>query len=226
MMKTPKHNPQAGNAVIFVLLGVILFGALIYTFTRSGQKGISNLNKQEAKIAAQDVMSYAQAIERAVNRVRKNGCSENLINFDDAALTAYTNGDAPGDNSCDIFNASGGNITYSAPPTKAGTATEWIFTGATEIEGAGEEGTGDLVIMLRGIDVAVCNEINQNLGITTTDNAPPGDATTPPYTKFVGTFANNAAINDTDADIDKKTAGCVELTGASEYVFFSTLLER
>ena len=69
----PQNNlkSQSGNVFILILAGVVLFGALMFTFSRSADKGTGNLTKQQAKITAQDILSYAKIVEDAIDRVRE-----------------------------------------------------------------------------------------------------------------------------------------------------------
>src|SRR5690606_22636311 len=97
---------QSGNAFMMVLIGIVLFAALAFTFTRSGRQGISNVSTQEASLIAGDVISYGQAIERGVNRMRMKGVSESDLDFV-GANGLYDNASCNEDK-CQVFNAKGG----------------------------------------------------------------------------------------------------------------------
>ena len=236
-----KLKTQSGNAFIYILVAIALFAALAYTFTRSGQQGGSgSISKQEAALAAAEIISYAQIIEEAVRRVRtKNRCSENEINFDTSALTGYTNGDAPGDNRCDIFHQSGGKVLYTAPNQIALDSAlssedhygEWFFTGANKVIGVGsdtDQGGNDLVSILMYVSLPVCIEINQNLGIENPGGAPPDEGTDLLLTKFAGAFASSPQ-ELWDANTGT-TSACLRSGGAipdaGTYFYFHTNLIR
>ena len=108
------RTSESGNVFILILLGVFLFGALMYSFSRSANQGAGNLSKQQAKIAAQEILNYARLVEGAVDRVRRNGCSESEISFENDVVTGYTNPNAPTDKSCHIFDDEGGKVSYPA----------------------------------------------------------------------------------------------------------------
>ena len=108
------RNTQAGNVFVFILAGIFLFGALIFTFTRGASKGTTSLSKHQARVAAQEILNYAQTLELAVSRVRRNGCSENQISFENDVVAGYINANAPVDNSCHIFKDNGGKMIW--PP--------------------------------------------------------------------------------------------------------------
>ncbi len=164
---------ENGNVFIIILVAVALFGALIFTFSRSGSQGISSISKQEAKIAAQEIINYARLVEGAVDRVRRNGCSENEISFENLIVSGYSNSNSPSDNSCHVFDDNGGKISYKAPKT------EWLdgshvselvygqifFTVRTEIPGVGiddhpTDSDGELIMNIPYINKNICLTIN------------------------------------------------------------------
>lgn len=110
------HNKHSGNALIIVLITIALFGALIFTFTRSGEQGTGNLSAQQSRMKAQDIASFFNEVDKAVQKLRMKGCSENDISFANAGDTASdiidANGSAtaPADESCHVFSSAGGKV--------------------------------------------------------------------------------------------------------------------
>lgn len=116
---------QSGNAVVFILIGVALFGALAYTFTRGARTGQGNLSATQARVAAQELAAFLTTVNKAFQKLRQNGCSENDISFAYTGTngTMGTSGSnhpstAPGDYSCHIFRAEGGGVTMNIDPEK------------------------------------------------------------------------------------------------------------
>lgn len=112
---------RSGNAVIFILLAVALFGALAYTFMRGAKTGQGNLSAGQAKLKAQELATFLDNVEKGINKLRQRGCSQSDISF---AYTGSLSGDsfldgqnqpatAPVDHSCDVFNAAGGNVSMN-----------------------------------------------------------------------------------------------------------------
>ena len=104
MQQNKNISHQSGNVFIIILIGVLLFAALLYTFSRSLQTSGGNISSQQAEIAGQEILNYSRMLEEAVNRVRQNGCSENEISFETSDQPSkYNNLNSPTDNSCHIY---------------------------------------------------------------------------------------------------------------------------
>lgn len=219
----------AGNAFIIILAAVFLFGALIFTFTRSGQKGTGNLSKGQAKIAAQEILNYSLLVEGAVNAVRIKTCSENEINFDTPTLGGYTNTDAPINNHCDIFNNNGGKITFdSAQPNWTNSGNDWSFNAEFQVTDIGTTcaaaSCADLAINLQDVQTITCEEINRLVF----DNATIPTDSTFDFTAFTGTFLSPTDIADEvgSAVLEGQSTGCFFSTETSQNIFYHVLLAR
>lgn len=229
-MPQNKFKKQAGNAFVLILAGVFLFGALMFTFSRSAQKGTGSLTKQQAKIFAQEIISYAQTLEGAVNRVRNNGCSENQISFVNAVVTGYSNTNAPVDGSCDVFNDAGGKIEYITPNNLYfdSSSTGYNFKGGYQIEGVGTNNT-DLILQLAPLKKEVCVAINSLLNITNPGNdAPIDDNVAAGFGLFDGAFGPGVAdtLNDDGTGLTKQPMACRSRSSGTNRQFYHVLLAR
>ena len=221
---------QSGNVLVFVLIAIALFGALAWTFMRGGQQGTGNMSSQKTKIAAQEILNYAQNIERAVNRIRSKGASESDLDFEGAGA-AYANGNCP-DTSCEIFSTGGGQQVWQAPPSGVNDGSAWVITGGLRISGVGTDGgtssNAELVLVLPNVTEALCTEINNKLGITNPSDVPPQTAGNADYSsKFTGTFSTGDLVSATE--LNGKEAGCFEGNGTpadSTWHFYQVLLAR
>lgn len=221
---------QAGNVFIIILAGVVLFGALLFTFSRSADKGTGNLTKQQAKIAAQEILSYAKLVEKAVDRVRRNGCSENEISFVNAVVGGYSNASAPGDGSCDIFDFSGGKIDFaSASPSWTTGTNDWQFNSVFQVTNVGETcGTAscaDLSIGLNNISNNVCISINNLLALGVSTIPVDSDYN---FSAFTGSFGIPVDIADEagSSALAGQQSGCVYSTADAQNIFYHVLLAR
>lgn len=227
--KHKKARHQQGNVFFMILIGVFLFGALMYSFSRGGQEGTSNITKQQAKVAAQEILNYARILEGAVDRVRRNGCSESDINFNNNTVGGYSNASAPVDQSCDIFNGNGGKATYAPPSSNWGNASQWFFNSAFQVNDVGSTcasaSCADLAITLEGISSTICQNINTLLSIDAVSIPTDSDYNA---TKFTGAFTVPIDIADEagSTDLSGKNAGCFYSTGDSAHVFYQVLLAR
>ncbi len=228
---------QAGNVFIIILAGIFLFGALMFTFSKSGQKGSGNLTKHQAKIAAQEILNYARLVEGAVDRVRRNGCSENEISFVNAVVSGYSNANAPVDGSCDVFGDSGGKVSYQTPPetildksSSSGTNYKtYYFTGRNMAPYVGSNTIDELIVFLHFLNKNICIEINNALSITNPSNNPPDEISgICNGTKYTGNFGPGTCGIDSLPEIDNKTSACIKTlaSGDSSYSFYHVLLAR
>jgi len=235
MLQNNLRNSQAGNVFVIILAGVFLFGALMFTFSRSAQKGSGNLTKQQAKIAAQEILNYARAVEGAVDRVRRNGCSESEISFDNAVVSGYSNPNAPPDGSCDIYGSNGGKLTWATPPDNASIEdNQYYISAAHAVYGLGSSSTAtfciseadpskcaELVIAVRKVREEICREINSLL---LGDANIPVNSGGPNYaSKFTGTYYATHA-----ASVQPIATRCTQrpTTAPFYYYFYYTLLAR
>jgi len=239
MRQSNNIRNQNGNVFFLVLAGIVLFAALLFTFTKSSQKGTGNLSKQQAKIAAQEILNYAQLVEGAVNRVRQNGCSENEISFINDIIAGYTN--TP-DNKCRIFNSEGGRLQMAflnkswldEAQATASDFKNYNFVGIGGVEGQ-QSSASDLNIVAPYLSQQVCSEINKSLNI---DLPIPTDTNgIDSASKFVGSFdaspgassiigdagTANAITNRHASACIHETAGC---NGGACYHFYHILLPR
>lgn len=197
----PNRQSESGNVFMFILLGIVLFAALSFTIARGFRSdSTSSISARQAELAATDMLNYAQRMERAVSRLRRNGTSENDISFDDPALTGFNHTPAVSDDN-KVFNTSGGNIRYVPPADKSNDGSDWHFTGRTCIPDIGTGATGcdsdaditneELLMVLNNVNQSVCEEINDSLEITGIPTDTGGGAAT---NKFQGSFTDGTEI--------------------------------
>src|SRR5690606_5191416 len=114
--------------------------------------------QRQAALYAIDILTHSQQLARAVNRVVRNGCSENDIDFySDGILPVGYQHAAPVDDKCKIFNNSGGAISWSAPDQNIVKATAgWVITAANAFPGMGEDDEADIVFLIRDVKSEIC----------------------------------------------------------------------
>ena len=240
------RNRTSGNAVIFILIAVVLFGGLAYTFMRGAKSGQGNLSSGQARLAAQEIINYAQSIEKAVNKLRAHGCSQDQLSFDYdiPGTTGYENASAPANESCHIFSANGGGVSWSLPSDQwiistTDASTAWpgypasvykmwniartvCFTGFG-IPCDGTAATKELVISLYFLPKNLCEEINRILGvpsITTLANLPRGAGD-----KYNGSFYSAGQYSSTP--LNAAPAGCMlDNAPGSGYSFYLVIFQQ
>ena len=232
---------QSGSAIFYILIAIILFAALGFAFSQTMNSSASNLTKEEARVYAQDVISYANRLSRGVQRVMAvGGCSENDISFfltTNTLLAAYEHTPEV-DDKCKVFHESGGSITWLTAPEGVNDGSDWIFTGNNRIRDIGSylDGTGnELLAFLPAVDSRVCEQINQILNITKSGDPIPlddADLSTDLFTGEYSTSISRAIYKPSAAYVGKSSA-CFKtdtIDGATPsgdvYYFYHVLVAR
>ena len=213
---------EDGNAFVIVLIGIVLFAALMFTFTRSARQGGDNLGDRQVTLLASDITEYAQGLERAVSRTMLNGISENQLSFANGQVAGYDNAGDCGSDKCRVFTSAGGGAAWQNPPANANDGSAWVVAGTNAVPGVGNDVNADLLLLLPNITHALCLKIDTQLGVALVNDDVPG-TTGIDTTQFTGTFADTARIGDA-ATLGGIHAACVK-TG-SHYYFYEVLLER
>lgn len=217
---------EHGNALLIVLLGVILFAALIFVFSRGMDTGATRMTSAEARTLASDAINYAQAMERAVGRLLQNGISEGDISFENSIVTGYAHTPAADDNA-QIFNTStGGGMDFTTPlDDQTRSPSVWLITGGVVVTGQ-EDNTNSELLLTLPVTYDICIEINKqlNTGIDITNNQ--GTVT---GAKFTGTYTDSALVFITPGA--SQAAGCIkglidDGSQSGDYTFYKVLIAR
>ncbi len=231
-------SSQKGSAFFYILLGVLLFGTLAFVVSRSMRgKSTDAMTDRQRQLAVSEIFNYAQTLEQGVSRIRRRGCSENDINFDNSKLAGYVNAGSPVDQSCDVFNVNGAGVKYSVPLTDwldsansaSGLYGEWFFTATTKTDSPSST-ANDLMVILPFLKKEVCISLNDKIGIDNPSGNPPQDqANAYASTKYVGVISGSDAISDSGAELQGFQFGCFEGGGtpaSGTYHFYYALIER
>ncbi len=244
-------NNERGNVIIFILVAVFLFGMLGYTFARTGRDGQSSISIQQAKLAAQEILNYARLVEGAVNRVRRNGCSEGEISFledwnDDGVINNGHPGDqanttSPADRPCRVFDENGGKLAFMRNYSffdDGDLQHGQRLTGIYGVSGFGIEDKADLLYGFRmrptSKNLEICNAINKALRLPENiiDSV---HAQNFYYFSWTGTYRETVTPgpgiigdNNTGVALKNKPSGCFNATGydGGGYVFYHMIIPR
>lgn len=170
------------------------------------------------------------------------GCSDTQVSFENASVGGYTNAGAPTDNSCHVFHASGGGVSWQDPPAGSNDGSDWRFEGDILVhtrDGSNSSATidVDLVMFLPAVTQSVCETINNGLGIT---GVPVNGQSFNGNEKFLGTYNledNVTGLSDLagpDPCIAAPGTGlCGKLSGCfkeeeddQRYIFYNVLISR
>jgi len=229
------RQSEAGNVFMLILLGVVLFGALAFTVARGVRSDTTSaMSTRQAELAATNILNYAQRIERAVNRLRRNGCSETEISFENQVITNYTNINSPGDNSCHIFEKAGGGLNWQTPNEKWLDTSQsanfnyqnYVFSSVNRVINLGANIKDDLLFFVNWLDQSVCEQINKQLFQETIITQDPSSFSYGPSAN--GTFDTVTAGIDLSslAIHDGQASACFTSENNGGFHFYHALLTR
>lgn len=238
-------NSQSGNILIYVLVGIVLFAAVMFAVSRGGGNAGSLGSKGNVKLQAQQILDYARSIETAVQKLLMKGCSENEISFENSEVSGYENPNSPaaGDKRCWVFHSAGGNVRWGKPPAQSNNGSDFIFPARNALRGSQSSVPGtvfsitgcalntpacaDLLMMGRFISLPVCTEINKQLKVQTPSGGIAQELDFISAVKFIGSFYYSGTVDPMDAGSYFVTPSsfCYKY-GTNEYVFIHALLMR
>jgi hypothetical protein len=242
MTQTHPH-PQSGNVFFIILIAIFMFAALSFAVSE-GSKSVSvqSLTDDQAKLIAQEIISYGDTLSRTVQALKLRGCSDTQMGFENTVwknlggVLAHPVGHNPNSRSeCQVFGSAGGKAsTYTVPENKSFMPTN----NSHPLPGHGivfpiqivNVGTAnpELVLVLHYIDKNVCKAINRLLSISNNDIVPADDWSG--SLPFVGSYASFGQIGEQDALLVGKRAGCIKWLGSgygdNDLNYFQVLIAR
>ena len=178
---------QSGNAVLFILVGIVLFAALSAAISQSSETGKGTRSDREGQ-EIRGVLEYFNQIKITTqNMVYSGRCKERDIRF--WHVGRVNSGDAGhyGDGSnprCQVFDSAGGGAPYKTRPES------WAsFDGSSEypvisvrVSGIGQEdntidqngdGASHELVIFVNVDEDTCVRANEFLNVPNPTNLPP-----------------------------------------------------
>lgn len=228
------RSSEKGNALWFILVAIVLLGALTVLLSRSGSSVNQSGDVEQMRVKVSQVLRFAKGFESAAEQMKLNGISENEISFQNGITsTSYTNSNCDDDADpnfpeCRLFDI-GAGLTYMAPPPGTNNGSEWLFTGANNIGDIGTTaaGTGnDLIMLLPYANTNFCLQINRDLNVDSSGTIP-SDANSVMAAAFTGTYLSGLNVIDGDSslplELNGKTAGCFIDDNNTSYFYFVIL---
>lgn len=240
---------ENGNVLFLILIAVALFAALSYTVSHSGRNQ-NPMNRESAKLNATQVLTFANRVKTAVDRLRISGCQENQLDFGNTIWTSVDettdlvpvghNPNAPASGECNIFHYNGlsepvvmfpkASVHPSRLPASASMpGSGVVLTGG--VSGIGIEDRPELFLQTNILTEDTCKAINRMLG-DKTEFIPEGNISN--VSSFSGSFASSIPVafgTGTTSSVYGKREFCYKSTSSgwlSEgvYFFVKVILER
>lgn len=213
---------QRGNALIYILIGVALFAALSYTFSRNASTGSTNLTNEQVTLYANQLINQAQQMEQVVQQMLMTGSTIDDIDFTKPGEAGYgTNAQHQ------VYHPSGGGMNYSIPPTGhpiwdpdlsatynrgwlSETSTNVVWTKTTE---------NDIIYTFLDLDRPICEKINEIIS---------GNTNVPTLGLGVEAYFNEASsssdLNETNCPgCEGNYRMCVENGAQSTQAFYNII---
>jgi hypothetical protein len=241
-----RPSRQSGSAFFVILIAIAMFAALSYAISRGSSMNAAALTDKQAEMAAQELIAFANTVQKAVHTMRLRGFAEHNLDFSNpvyrmlnntpitAANTSCTTND------CRVFVVGGGGVTAIAMPQNMFLdQTSWANTlrsghagfRVVRIQGVGSTAP-ELTIFFPWVRKEVCLKLNNQLGITNPAGNPPVDAegVMVDYTGALSSFPALGAgmgLGDSATGLAGKSMFCTENAAASgHFYFWAVLLAR
>jgi hypothetical protein len=234
------REAERGNVLFLILIAVALFAALSYAVTQSSRSGGGDANSETNLVNSATITQYPASVRTAIIRqiVSKN-VAVNLLRFN--TPSTFGTGCTGGNTQTCVFHPDGGGATYvlgSADVMSGGGPAPWVFNGENEINLVGTSDGGDapssseadIIAFLPGIKQAICEKINEELGIISNGDPIPTDSGIDVTTQKVdavglvsgGTTGTIGGAGSTE--LDGQGFGCFDDGGT--YIYYHVLIEQ
>ena len=234
---------ESGNVLFLILIAVALFAALSYAVTQSSRSGSGDASSETSMVNGAEITQYPAGVRTAIVRmIISNNITVDELYFDPTSAFSTTLTTTAQQQQAVFHPAGGGATDQNAPPNlmdAAGTNPGgiWYFNANFQIPDIGtssSDNTGnDLIAWLPGIKQAVCQKIDDSLGLPAIPVATaPVDLTTIEKTQEAGSFdawaeTFPAAAGTTfDSALKGQPFACFANASGGPYIYYHTLIER
>lgn len=224
------RNSEHGNAFLYILIAVAMFAALMFAISRSVENDSpqSQMDDSKAKIAANDILSYAAIATNAVTLMDQAGTEAAQINFmypSDVNFNVAPTIDK-------IFHPDGGGLNYKTLPqfgsdnSTVGLTSGYYIGRFNNVVWTPTTGQ-DVIFTAFGLSQSVCAAINKKIvGSETIPATVGGD--------FKRYLIEGSVFSGVNVDLDNGVcpacediaALCVSNTslGVTKYAFYNILV--
>lgn len=219
-MKTQiNKRTQRGNAMVYVLIALALFGFLTVTLSRQndGADG-QDIDDEQAEIYALELIEYATTAQNVVDMMLSTGSTVDNLDFVNPTSAGFNTGS----HIHKVFHPQGGGLNYqekfdSNIETK--TDSGWFVRNNSHVEWTPTL-ANDVVLSALRINKEICENIN--LKIT-------GSKSIPILTGSLGKLFDEASASPLDLDstscpdCDEYPSLCVENVAGLHYGFYTII---
>ncbi len=214
---------RRGNALLYVLLGIALFGALTFILSRSTEIKNDPLSEELATLLANEMIAHVQQVQQAVVMMEMTGTDIDDLDFVKPGETGFDTAPHTGK----IFHPAGGGISVMNTDkiTSDGTASAgWYYQDRTNV--AWTDSTAhDVIYTFVGMSDSICEKINTILhGIK---SIPQTDNTTPGMLQLFDTNSGNSFLTTSNCSAcEGYYQLCIERSDGAPNAFYTIIASR
>jgi len=213
----PRQNKQHGNAMIYVLIAIALFGFLTMTLSRTNNEADGqDIDDEQAALYALELMEYAASAQSVVDMLITSGSEINDLDFVNPTSAGFNT--PPHYHK--VFHPQGGGLNYKPELNEAiqnGGASVWAINSNTHVEWTPST-ANDAILTAYFLTRQICEIINEKLT---------GSSTIPVTASPHADYFLDTGTTDLDATecaaCDGQPALCVENDTNDNYSFYSII---
>ncbi len=211
------HCTERGNAMVYILIALALFGFLTVTMSRQNQQSDNRtLTKENINLYVNDIIEYTAAAEQVINIMLASGAEISDLDFTTPTEAGF---DTP-PHIYKVFHPQGGGLNFVAAPNEAiqnGAASVWEFQNNINVEWT-PTAANDIILSAYFIDQQICERLNEKIT---------GDATIPVTASPHAEYFLNTGTTDFDttecAACDEMPVLCVENNTNDNYTYYNII---
>ncbi len=223
-MKTKsEHISSSGNALLYVLIAIALFGALSFTISRQSRNSESGtLDEAKVELYATQILSYARQVQSVIDQMTITGSSMSEFDF----VRPGEAGFATAPHIHKVYHPQGGGLSPANLP--AGTTQDnaeqtpgWYLGVFNTVEWTDSTGT-DMILTAHNLSAAICASINNKITGSSTIPALVGDG----EDYLLDTSTNNNLTISACGACEGYMSLCVQNAAGTSYSFYNVIADR
>ena len=216
--QTSQDN-ERGNAMIYALLAIALFGILTATLSsQNNQADGQDIDDEMVELYANELIEYAAAAKNVVDQMIMTGSTIDDLDFVNPTSAAF---DTP-PHIHKVFHPQGGGLNYQETFNQTihtAPNSAWFIQDLINVEWT-PTAQNELILSALRVNQAVCSKINQNIGVVSSPVMLKG------LNGYFQTNGSNVNIDTTECpDCEGYPTLCIESSGGV-YGFYSILAAR
>lgn len=214
---------ERGNAMIYVLLAIALFGVL--TATLSGQNSDADgqdIDDEQIEFYASELLEYSAAAKSVIDQMLITGSTIDDLDFINPTSAGF---DTP-PHIHKVFHPSGGGLNYNATPnndimTITDVNAGWHTQKSINVDWT-PTSSNDVLLSAYQINRQICEKINSK--ISGSDTVPTLTSSATDY--FIDDATNTNLTVSACASCEGFPSLCVENAAQTNYTFYTILAAR